>query len=430
MSVKINVLEASDVKRIKAVKMAPEKNGLTIIGGRNNQGKTSVLDAITWALGGESYRPDAPRREGSSTAPYLRVALDNGLIVERKGKNSDLTVTDPAGVKGGQRILDGFISKLALDLPKFMEASDKEKADTLLRIIGVGDRLAMIEKAEKEIYQERLTVGRIADQKRKYADEQPYFPDVPTDIISASELIREQQEILARNGQREQWKRDYDRILDQVMRQQDLIERLKEDLHTAEEQLKELEKKSIEAEKSPAQLRMESTEELEKNIQGIEELNRKVRANMDKDKALEDAKIYSDQYAELTDALNAKRAEKTELLKNAELPLPGLSVEEGKLTYHGVTWDGMSGSERLKAATAIVRKLNPECGFVLVDKLEQMDSETLREFGEWAEAEGLQVIGTRVSTGDECSIVIEDGYGDNVPEIPEAPTYAWKEGSF
>ena len=97
-------------------------------------------------------------------------------------------------------------------------------------------------------------------------------------------------------------------------------------------------------------------------------------------------------------------------MDNAELPLPGLSVQDGELIYHGQKWDNMSGAERLKVSTAIVRKLNPECGFVLMDKLEQMDLNTLREFGEWLEKEGLQVIATRVSTGDECSIIIEDGY--------------------
>ena len=70
----------------------------------------------------------------------------------------------------------------------------------------------------------------------------------------------------------------------------------------------------------------------------------------------------------------------------------------------------MSGSEQLRVATAIVRKLNPDCGFVLIDKLEQMDIETMNDFGAWLEQEGLQAIATSVSTGDECSIIIEDGY--------------------
>ena len=70
----------------------------------------------------------------------------------------------------------------------------------------------------------------------------------------------------------------------------------------------------------------------------------------------------------------------------------------------------MSGSDQLKVSVAIVRRLNPKCGFVLLDKLEQMDLDTLKEFGQWLEQEGLQAIATRVSTGPECEIIIEDGY--------------------
>ena len=55
--VKINSLEIENVKRIKAVKIKPEKSGLTVIGGKNNQGKTSVLDSIAWALGGNGFKP-------------------------------------------------------------------------------------------------------------------------------------------------------------------------------------------------------------------------------------------------------------------------------------------------------------------------------------------------------------------------------------
>ncbi len=48
----------------------------------------------------------------------------------------------------------------------------------------------------------------------------------------------------------------------------------------------------------------------------------------------------------------------------------------------------MSGSDQLRVATAIVRKLNPECGFVLLDKLEQMDMTTLQEFFRLAGSRG------------------------------------------
>lgn len=431
MAVKINELEIENLKRVKAVQVTPSATGLTIIGGNNNQGKTSVLDAIAWALGGNSFRPSQPHREGSVSDPYLHVVLSNGLVVERKGKNSDLKVTDPTGGRAGQQILDSFISKLALDLPKFMQASDSEKANTLLNIIGVKEKLTALEKQEEEIYQERTAIGRIADQKKKYAEEQTYYPDVPQAPVSASELIRQQQEILARNGENQRKRDNLEHIKAEKRRLEMQIADLHKKLEAIEAQYETCVEDERIAEKTVAQLQDESTAELEKNIAQIDETNRKVRANLDKDKAEEDAKQYADQYNNLTAQLDKVRKQKTQLFDEAKLPLPGLTVVDGKLLYNGHPWDCMSGSDQLKVATAIVRKLNPECGFVLLDKLEQMDRNTLAEFGEWLEEENLQCIATRVSNGDECSIIITDGYSESTAlKTAKAPSSAWKEGEF
>ena len=429
MSMKINKLEIENVKRIRAVKLEPTANGLTIIGGKNNQGKTSVLDSIAWALGGETFRPSEAIREGSVIPPNLKIVMNNGLVVERKGKNSALKVTDPSGQKAGQQLLDSFVEKLALNLPKFMESSGKEKAKTLLQIIGVGEQLTAMNQQETELYNERQAIGRIADQKEKYAKEQPYFPEAPKDLVSPSELIRQQQEILARNGENQ-------RKREQEGKYRQSVESLSQEVESIEYQLK-LKRKQLEEARESLRvaslnikdLQDESTAELENNIANIEEINRKVRANLDKEKAEDDAREYRKQYQGLTDQLEKVREEKAALLNSAELPLPELSVRDGELIYKGQKWDNMSGSDRLKVSTAIVRKLNPECGFVLLDKLEQMDLDTLQEFGEWLEAEGLQAIATRVSTGDECSIIIEDGYVAGA-EKPEEPKKEWKAGVF
>lgn len=173
--IKINSLELDDVKRIRAVKLEPSESGLTIIGGKNNQGKTSVLDSIAWALGGDKFRPSGAAREGSAVPPHLKVKLSNGIIVERCGKNSDLKVTDESGKRGGQQLLNAFISTFALDLPKFMESSSKDKAAVLLQIIGVGDKLAEYDTQENKLYNRRLEIGRIAEQKSKYAAELPEY---------------------------------------------------------------------------------------------------------------------------------------------------------------------------------------------------------------------------------------------------------------
>jgi len=134
-----------------------------------------------------------------------------------------------------------------------------------------------------------------------------------------------------------------------------------------------------------------------------------IRANLEKQKAEEDAKEGKKKYDLMTEDLESVRQEKMTLLQNADLPLPGLSIIEGVLAYNGMKWDCLATSEQLKIAVSIVQKLNSKCQFVLMDKLEQMDVETMEKFGDWLKEKDLQVIATRVSTGDECSIVIEDG---------------------
>lgn len=429
MTVKINKLEIENVKRVKAVTIEPTSNGLTILGGNNNQGKTSVLDAIAWALGGNKYKPSKPARDGSMNPPTLRVELSNGLIVERKGKNSDLKVTDPSGQKAGQQLLDSFVEELALNLPKFIESSAKDKANTLLQIIGVGEKLWELDRKEERLYNERRTIGQIADQKKKYAAEQPQYPEAPNELVSIADLIHEQQEILARNGENAKKRQNRENIVNSLHLSEARLKQLKEQLAQEEATHESLMSDYIAANKSIEDLVDESTDEIESSIANIEEINRKVRANLDKEKAEEDAKEYGSQYDKLTKEIQDVRDERTSLLDSADLPLPGLSVEDGELVFEGQKWDNMSGSQQLRVATAIVRKLKPECGFVLLDKLEQMDIPTLTEFGKWLESEGLQAIATRVSSGEECQIIIEDGYvvSDTVTLFQDTePTNTWK----
>ncbi len=430
MTVTINRLEIENVKRIKAVKIEPSATGLTIVGGNNNQGKTSVLDAIAWALGGNKYKPSKAQREGSQVPPTLKIVMSNGLIVERKGKNASLKVIDPNGQKGGQQLLDSFVEELAINLPKFMESTPKEKADTLLQIIGVGNRLAELELKENELYNNRHAIGVIADQKEKFAKEQEYYPDAPKELVSIAELIQQQQAILAKNGENARKRQNVDTIQMQYSNAEANVSRLQEELAKAIDERDKFKQDLAIAQKDAMELHDESTAEIEANIQQIDDINRKVRANLDKEKAEEDAKEIRQQYNALSVEIEDVRKQKRDLLTNADLPLEGLSVDDGELLYLGQRWDNMSGSQQLQVATAIVRKLKPECGFVLIDKLEQMDQVTLQEFGEWLKREGLQAIATRVSTGDECSIIIEDGYSvENEQHQQVQAKPAW-EGGF
>ena len=78
--------------------------------------------------------------------------------------------------------MNEFVEQLALDLPKFMEASVQGKGRYPVKHHRCGRPAGPAWKRKKRNFiSERTYVGRTADQKEKYAKEQPYYPDVPTD---------------------------------------------------------------------------------------------------------------------------------------------------------------------------------------------------------------------------------------------------------
>ena len=441
MSVKISSLELENVKRIRAVELEPTKDGLTVIGGKNAQGKTSVLDAIAWALGGDKLKPDDPNRKGGATPAKLHIELDNGVVVERKGKNGSLHVTDTMGKKAGQQLLNDFVSQLALNIPRFMNGSDADKATALLQTLGIDAELAKIDGSIRATFQDRQLVGRDAKSKRAHAEKLPHYDDAPEEPVSASELIQEQQAILTRNGEKMKAKQNAEETARKAMLADEAVktavervDELKRQLEEAEAKANSLRLNAIQAhhdaevlEKSTAEIELESTEEIEASIANIETINERVRGNQAKAEAVDAATQAEAEYDALTAKLDDLRNERRSLLDGAPLPLPELSIDDdGALTYKDHTWGDMSGAEQLVVATAIVRATKPECGFVLVDKLEQFDTDELKKFGEWAKGEGLQIIGTRVATDDSCTVVIVDGriegqdLAEPAPKTPKA----------
>lgn len=420
--VKIVSLELENVKRVALVRLEPSASGLTVIGGDNCQGKTSILDGIVYALGGERYRPSNLQREGSHADARIELTLSNGLKVERRGKNATLKVTDPTGAKAGQKLLDSFVEELALNLPKFLAMPSRDKAAVLLRILGIEDQLAALDKAEKAAYDERHAQGRIADQKEKYAAEMPEYHDVPDTPMTPGELVKESQAIMERNAEKANARREVETIRADYAKACADADAAKERLREIEVMLAAAQKREVEtrdrcnlaaAKLKEAEAREippdESTAEVEAKLSELEAINAKVRSNADKAKALADAEAAREEWGRLSARVDEIREERLALLEGAKMPLPGLSVENGDLTYNGKAWDCMSSAEQMRAGVAIVRALKPECGFVLLDGLERFDTKQLASFGAWLEEQGLQALATRVGKGSECSIVIEDG---------------------
>lgn len=406
-TIKIASLELENVKRVRAVSLEPAENGLTVIGGRNGQGKTSVLDGIAYALGGEKFRPSALQNAEGMNPARMEVVLSNGLKVVRSGKNAALKVIDPSGAKSGQKLLDSFIDEFALNLPKFMQMDDRGKGKILLHTLGIEDKLEALDREEQKAYDERKLQNLDADRKAKYAAELPEFPDVPEEPLSAADMSAQLTAALAENAKHQALRNERANLQEKAKQAAERVDYLRRQLDDAEKAKADVEEElKLASEPIPEDIDVTA---MQKELEEIDAINAKVRTNLDKAKALDVAREAKELAAILDGKVEEVRARRKALLDSVKMPLPGLSVEQGLLVYKGQRWDCMSTMEQYTVAIAICRQLRPLCGFVLLDRLESFDAEQLKALHDRLVTYGMQGIATRVSTGDECSIIIEDG---------------------
>lgn len=404
----ITSFEVENVKRVKAVRLAPSETGLTLIGGDNGQGKTSVIEALMGALGGDAYKQ--PVREGADKG-VVKVTLSNGIEVKRvytAAGGSRLEVVDPSGKRGGQQLLQAFISPFALDIATFMEAPDKKKAEILLKVIGVNPQ--PFEERIRTLEADRLLKGRERDRAKGNAESLPYFEDVGDEKLDGNAISAQMTEALQHNARIRQASADVqaakDRMeLAEIRRKQ--AEEALEKAVVAQDEASAAHRDALEKAATAGQ--PVDTQAVSAKLQEVTEINEKVAANLSRKAAQELHVQLADEYKSISQEIEGVREELRSLLEGAELPYPGLGVSDGVLEYNGRPWSTLSESERLILATAVSRAVLPTCKFVLIDGMERMDRKTLKTFTAWLVAQGLQAIGTRVGADGENTIIIEDG---------------------
>ena len=452
---KITGFSIADFKRVRLVEIRPSENGLTILGGRNAQGKSSCLDAIAYALGGEMFRPtDVNNHEGEKNAA-IRVEID-GLIVERSGKNAALKITDARGMRGNQTLLNDIVGKFALDLGSFMRASENEKTKLLLKMFpDLEKKLAEIKTSADAIRADRADLNRDIKKLQFQYDDMPFFPGLPESEIGAGELMEKL--AVAHADERELLEKEnhLKETSAKLAESGNLILAAEKNLQDARNELIDFEN-SIEVRRNELKRKIEDAQDsisgllqdretvrndysalmadvearrravegvsagIQEEISGIDEKNFRIRKNLEKKAMFERLSELRNISAKKTEDLEELDRNRMVVLQEAELPLPELSItDDGDLLYRGMKWDCMSGAERLKVATSICMKSKPGCGFVLIDGLEAMDPQTLAEFSEYLALNNMQGIGTIVGE-TSATVIIEDGKIKN-GDSPEEP---------
>lgn len=196
---RIIALTAENVKRLTAVHIEPTGN-IVQITGRNRQGKTSVLDAIWWAIEGASHIQTSPIRKGAKSA---RIRLDLGeLIVTRKfaakedgGYTTSISVESPDGAvfKSPQKLLDDLVGELSFDPLAFASMKPKDQFDALRKFVTEVD-IELLDNQNRGDFQRRTDVNREMERERAAANAIAVADDPPAESIDETELTKKLQE--------------------------------------------------------------------------------------------------------------------------------------------------------------------------------------------------------------------------------------------
>lgn len=408
----ITELRVENVKRLRSVRIRPD-GAVVVIGGRNAQGKSSLLDAIEMAIGGGKSIPAEPIRRGAGKA---RIIADLGdLVVERTftQKGSELVVKNAAGVtqKSPQGLLDSLCSRIAFD-PVAFERKDKKEQAAIIRELDPDTALAITEldASRKLAFDDRTEANRAAKAIAARLDPMVFHEGVPAKEASIASLAKRLDDAHVQNKRCSDAEQRAQNETRAIAASEDRIRRLEEDLEREKERLSIARQALEDAAAARGSLETVDVVPIQHSLREAEATNRKVRENQERALVQEELKTTEGRASELTTEIERLEALKVKLLAAAKLPVPGLGFDEDGPLLHGLPLEQASSAERLRVSVAIGLALNPRVKVLLVRDGSLLDQDSMRVLAEMAAEAEAQMWVERVSeTGEGCSLVIEDG---------------------
>lgn len=437
---KIISLQAENLKRITAVRIDPKRN-LVEIRGRNAQGKSSVLDAIWWALAGAGNIQADPIRKGQERAV---VTLDLGdLIVTRTFTKQDdgsfrtsITVENGDGARfpSPQRMLDDLLGSLTFDPLAFARMKPKEQFDALKGFVP-GIDFANIEGLNRADFEKRTGVNRRAKELTAQAQAIAIPESLPAERIDEDAIIAEIGEVGNHNATIERRKEGREAANKEAADFRSAAAGCRERAAELRRQAEELDADAItnDAEAASREERLANAEPLPepKDAAAIRaRLDDAKRTNTLIDQATrrtqlqEQAKTAQAEAEVLTANIAARDKAKLDAIAAAKLPIDGLGFGDDAITLNGLPFEQASDAERLRASCAIAMASNPKLRVIRVRDGSLLDEDGMRLLGEMADQHDCQVWVEAVDSSGRVGIVLEDGHVASTPESRAAMAQA------
>lgn len=417
--VKVQTATIENFKRLRFVELKPEGE-LVVIGGRNGQGKTSVLDALAAALSGSKPKIPMPVRKGAERAEIV-VETDNGLRIvqrytERGTYSLRVTAADGAEYSAGATFLERFYSSLSFDPLAFVRADGKRQVATLARLTGLTETLDQMDSIRARLFEERTAVNRqVRDIEGRARGDEDFagVPDEPIDVAGLlekqGEAIRHNEAIEAKRAQLATRRVRKDAADRAVTVAESRFEEARKALKAAEAEQEQAGQAvaAAAAELEAAGQPVDATELVAEVNRGIA-LNTRVRMKAERRKIEADLAAAKAEAERLTYEIGNLDADREQAIAKAEYPVPGLAFTADGVTLSGIPLEQASSAEQLRVAVGIGLALNPELRVLLIRDGSLLDDDSLAVLQEMAEKHDVQMFIERVGVAG-ASVVIEDG---------------------
>lgn len=406
-------LEVDGLKRIRALRIVPETGDpLVVIGGRNAQGKTSVLDALEIVLSGGKKIPDKPIREGQSRA---KIRADLGeftitrTITEKGGGTLKVEYADGRKIKSPQAFLDELTGKYVVDPVQFLNAHPKEQADTLRQLAGV--QTHDLDEEYETNFSERTVINRQVKAAKAKLDAATFHEDTPEDEVVISVLAKELEEANQAVRTASDLKQRVTDSREKRRNRRLSIAAVESELESLKAELKNDSTRISEAEASAekAAERVQDTEELRGKLDQAEVINHRVRENQTHRALTVELEDSQKEATDLDIRLQEIDHEKLERIRKAKFPVPDLSLDDQGVTFKGVPLAQASSAEQLRVSVAVALANKPGIRVLLIRTGSLLDDENLALLADLAEENSAQVWIEIVGVNDETSFEIVDG---------------------
>ena len=433
---KIVSLAAENFKRLRAIMIRPD-GSTVIVGGKNEAGKSSALDAIRAVLGGKKHCPEEPVRRGAKKA---QIVLDADEIkvtrtFSKKSTQLEVTAKDGSRFASPQAMLDKLVGSLSFDPLEFSRMDGPEQSEVVRRLAGLD--FAELDATRAKLYPERTMIGRDVKTAKALLDNIPIVeaPEAEVSVADAmQELTRRQavnNENTAERNRLEDLRRGAGLITEEIADRKEGLARLvdehKKEIRKLQDEMNqviadeqaeiaETEKRQTRQRKTGKdlaakveKLRDEDTAEIEAKIEGAEEVNARVRLVAKRKEAGQRHEKCNAEFAALTRQIEDIDEKKAESIQSAKYPIDGLEVTDDGIRLDGLPWEQASSAQQLRCSVGMGLALNPELKVLLVKDGSYLDEDNLQLIAEMATAADAQVWIERVGKGDECTVIIEDG---------------------